>query len=185
MNKFFLFLLIPFLVSAVTYEVTVPANVQWFDSEIEIYDNESISIISSGEWQYDPRPNFKTGPDGIVKGSISKGSLLMKCNDEVILIGSKWEGVIKENCILEFGMYDDLSYSTNVGEMIVRIKMDRESAYDIEEENDEINDDLNQNENELESEEEVKDTSLENQICSVFALIILFLVGVLYVYEKR
>lgn len=181
MNKLFLFLLIPFLVSAVTYDVTVPANVQWFNSEIEVYENEFVSISSNGEWQYDPRPNFKTGPDGIVKGSISKGSLLMRCDYDVILIGSKWEGVIEKNCILEFGMYDDLTYSHNLGKMNLQIEIDRELINELETDEEEI-DEIN---NEEEFESEIVNEEVENQMCGIVAFIVLFLIGVSYVYEKK
>ena len=162
----------------------VPANVQWVDSEIEIYDNETISITSFGEWRYDPRPNFKTGPDGIVKGSISKGSLLMKCNDEIFLVGSKWEGTIKENCVLYFGIYDDLTYADNVGQMTVRIDMDRESVYEPEDE-DLIEENINVNETISETENVEEDNFFEDQICGFFAFVLLFLMGVLYAFEKK
>jgi len=185
MNKLFILLLLPFLLGAISYETIVPANVQWFNSGIEVYKDDFISISSNGEWQYDPRPNFKTGPDGIIKGNISKGSLLMRCDYDIFLIGSKWEGIIDKNCILEFGMYDDLSYSSNVGKMNLQIKIDRKVI-------DEVNTDIvngNGNGNEILSEDNNEDgvgnNEIENQVCGLVAFIVLFLIGVSYVYEKE
>jgi hypothetical protein len=183
MNKlFFVLLLFPLFLNAINYEITVPANVEWFNSEIELYENEFVSIESEGVWQYDPRPNFRTGPEGLLNGSVNLGSLLMKCNDETYLVEKKWEGIIEQKCILMFGMYDNIGHSNNVGSLNVFVDIERES----ENENEFIDKEIEEEEKvkyviEGESENEIP---YENEICSMVIFLILISAGVLYVKEK-
>jgi hypothetical protein len=180
MNKLFLILLLPFMLNAISYEIIVPANVEWFNSEIVIYENEFVSITSEGIWQYDPRPNFRTGPEGLLKGSINSGSLLMKCNNEIFLVENKWEGVIKEECILMFGMYDNIGHSNNLGSLNVFVDVERESEKELIDEEDEKEEEKIKED--LIEEEESED--YESEICSLVIFLILLGVGALYVKEN-
>jgi hypothetical protein len=183
MNKLFFILLFPLLLNSVNYEITVPANVEWFNSEIEVYENELVSIESEGVWRYDPRPNFETGPEGLVKGKKDLGSLLMKCNNQIILIENQWENVIDEECVLHFGMCDDLGHSNNMGSLNVYINIEREI---VEEEEKEKVDEVKEEETELvdvpEDEEEIP---FIDETCSFITFLILLTFGVLYVQERN
>lgn len=182
MNKFFFILLVPLLLNGINYEINVPANVEWFNSEIQVYENEFISIKSEGIWQYDPRPNFRTGPEGLVKGRMNLGSLLMKCNNQVILVEKEWEGVIEEECVLHFGMFDDLGHSNNVGSLDVYIDIDRKIIEEeIEKEEEEKVKEVEEFSEEIEEEE----ISFVDEVCSLLIFLILLSFGVLYVQEKN
>lgn len=186
MNKFFLLLFLPLLIGAASYEINVPANVEWFDSEITVSTGEQVTITTEGVWQYDPRPNFKTGPNGLINGQLSLGALQMKCNDYVYLVGSSWEGIVPENCVLKFGMYDNIGHANNVGSLNVNVKIVREHEEELDEDNnedEEIEEDkLNDNDNENNGDEE---ESYENGICSLVIFLLLSALGASYVYEKK
>ena len=182
MNKLFFILLFPLLLNSINYEINVPANIEWFNSEIEVYENELVSIESEGVWRYDPRPNFETGPEGLVKGRKDLGSLLMKCNNQIILVEKKWEGIIEEECVLHFGMYDDLGHSNNAGSLDVYINIDRE----IIEEESELEEIEEEKEIELIDEiDEEEENSFMDEMCSFISFLILLTFGVLYVQERN
>lgn len=179
MNKFLLLLLLPFMLNAINYEITVPANVDFFDSEIIVYENELVSIKSEGIWQYDPRPNFKTGPDGLVKGQFSLGALQVKCNNNIFLIGSEWEGKMPGDCTLKLGMYDNIGHANNVGSLNVNIEIEREVLEEITE--DEIEEE--KQEELVEEKVEMNDSS-NDKVCSILMFLVLLCAGALYVKEN-
>jgi hypothetical protein len=185
MRFYLLFLLLPLMLSAVQYEIVVPSNVEWFDSEIFVYENEFVSILSEGEWQYDPRPYFKTGPEGLNKGRLNLGSLLMKCNDEIYLIENGWSGYVNEDCYLMFGMYDTIGHSNNLGSLDVYIEIEREIEEEIIEE-EEIEEEIEtiHEEELIEDDDENDEFLFVNEICSFITFLILLSLGVLYVQEK-
>ena len=171
MNKFFILLFLPLLIGAASYEIDVPANVEWFNSEISVHENENVKITSEGIWQYDPRPNFKTGPDGLTENQLSLGALQMKCNDNVYLIGSVWEGVIPENCVLKFGMFDNIGHANNVGSLKVNVEIQREHEDELDEENNV--EEIEENEITEEKNGEENEEEYENGICSLAIFLIL------------
>lgn len=188
MRFYYLFLLLPLMflmLNAVHYEIVVPSNVEWFNSEIFVHENEFISIKSEGEWQYDPRPYFKTGPEGLSKGKLNLGSLLMKCNEKVYLVEKEWSGNINENCYLMFGMYDTIGHSTNLGSLDVYVEIEREIEEEIIDEIETEEDIEIIHEEETEIIEEENDFIFMDEICSFITFLILLSLGVLYVREKK
>lgn len=187
MNKLFLvILLFPLLLSAVNinFEIEVPANVEWFNSGIIVYKNEEVKVLSEGFWQYDPRPNFKTSPDGLSKGKLSLGALRMKCNDDIYLVGSSWNGVIEEDCVLQFGMYDTTPRENNLGSINVYVDVDRtfEEENVEEDESEKVIEKEEKEEDEIEEEEEVDESSM---FCSLFILLMFLCLGAFYVHKTK
>ncbi len=187
MNKFVLLLFLPLLLSSVNYELVVPSNVEWYDSNISVNENNFISILSEGEWQYDPRPNFKTGAQGLVKGRKDLGSLLMKCNKQIILVEDKWEGNVNENCTLMFGMYDDIGHSNNKGFLNVNVNVTYEENNGEDDliEDEIIDSEQKENVTSNETDSSIDEGFLPSEICSVFVFFILLSIGVLCVYKRK
>lgn len=113
--------------------ILVPANVQWTNSSVYIKKGDYLILKGYGKWRYDPRPQFETGPNGLMNDNqLQLGALVGKISNvnEVFKVGSQWEGYVNNEGWLFLGMYDTTPYDNNLGQMSVLISVYRISNID-------------------------------------------------------
>ncbi|MGB9634924.1 MAG: hypothetical protein ACP5H8_01710 [Candidatus Micrarchaeia archaeon] len=156
--------------------ITVPANIKWTNSSVYVNKDDYVVITASGKWGYDPRPQFETGPNGLINGNLlPMGALIGKIgnSNEIFKVGNHWEGYVNNEGWLFLGMYDTTPYENNVGHMNVNVSVYSLLKKTIEQGNIiEEREEKKMDVKEMASEPEKEKTTREQQVCTFFAMII-------------
>ncbi len=168
--------------------ISVPANVEWYDTGIILREEDYVIMRASGRWRYDPRPQFEVGPNGLATDEgypgFKQGALIARIgNSSPFFIGKYWEGYSHSRGILLMGMHDETQYENNIGELNVSVEVYRKNAID------EANASIKENESEVQVEnvmqkETAEDNKNKEESVCITLLVLLGLANITLYFNK-